>query len=348
MSPREGTRGPRNTACVHWAALDVGGASGFSAISAAAEGNEGNMSDCPTHDAASPTAGAVREDGPEPEAVDPIDVILEEIDGISTIPQVALHIMQVAGDPEAGAADLNRVLEGDPALSARVLRCINSAAYALPKEVTNLQLAISYLGFDQIRNLAMTACVSDVFKREETVGAYRRSSLWKHLVLVGICARLIAMRQRLPNFEDAFLAGLLHDIGIILEDQHVHDRFVEVLLKAAESEPLRVVENEILGFDHTTLGARVSKAWSFPSNVRAAIRYHHGSEQCEHENRTLVQCVEVANYLCTVKGFSSVGAKLVGAPRLALRSLSLGKMDVTVLASDLDHEMSLNQHLFNM
>ncbi len=68
----------------------------------------------------------------------------------------------------------------------------------------------------QVRNLAITASVSKLFRQEEAIGSYLRSQLWQHLVSVGVCARLIAMRREFENFEDMFLAGLLHDIGIIL------------------------------------------------------------------------------------------------------------------------------------
>ena len=97
-----------------------------------------------------------------------------------------------------------------------------------------MQQAIAYLGVRQIRNLAMTASTSKLFSSNEKIGPYSRSGLWQHLVSVGICARLLAMRLNLKNFEDIFLAGLLHDIGIVLEDQHVHDPFVAAMDSLAQ------------------------------------------------------------------------------------------------------------------
>src|SRR5262245_37069549 len=111
-----------------------------------------------------------------------VDKVARRIDGISTLPHVALRVMEVASDERTGAAELKAVLEGDPALSARVLRSVNSSAYALRTKVTNLQLAIAYLGLKQIRNLAVTASVSDIFKKDEQIGSYSRGGLWRHLV----------------------------------------------------------------------------------------------------------------------------------------------------------------------
>ena len=163
------------------------------------------------------------------DAGSPLEEISRRIDQISTLPQVALRVMKVANDPNSGAANLKEVMEGDVALSARVLRCVNSSAYAVRVKVTNLQQAIAYLGMKQIRNLAMTASVSQLFKQDETIGTFRRAGLWRHFVSVGLAARLIAMRLKFANFEDMFLAGLLHDIGIVFEDQYAHRDFVATI-----------------------------------------------------------------------------------------------------------------------
>jgi HD-like signal output (HDOD) protein len=87
-----------------------------------------------------------------------------------------------------------------------VLRCVNSSAYAIRTKITNLQHAISFLGVKQIRNLAMTASISKLFAKEESIGPYNRLGLWRHMIAVGVCARLIAARLSLKEFEDVVLA----------------------------------------------------------------------------------------------------------------------------------------------
>ncbi len=274
--------------------------------------------------------------------------LLRRIDEISTLPHVALKVMEVANDPDSGAADLKEAMESDAALSARVLRCVNSSAYAARTRITNLQQAIAYLGLKQIRNLAMTASVSDLFQKNGAVGPYRRIDLWRHLVSVGICARMIAMRRKLPAFEDAFLAGLLHDLGIILEDQHAHSHFCRVIQRLDKERTLAETEREVLGFDHTLLGFRVAESWRFPEPVRAAIRYHHGSAAYRGEDVQIVRCVEVANLICTLKGISSVGVKLVAVCAPALKALEIGREDLAILSEDLDQELSRQADLFQV
>jgi len=272
--------------------------------------------------------------------------VVEKIDEISTLPHIALRVMEVANDSETGAVDLKEVMESDTALSARVLRCVNSSAYAVRSEITNLQQAIAYLGLKQIRNLALTISVSELFRNNDVIGPYSRNHLWRHLVAVGICARMIAKRLKFANFEDIFLAGLLHDVGIILEDQHLHEHFSEIILSLKGDKMLAVAERERLGFDHTTLGEKVSQTWGFPDGVKAAIRHHHASVNYRGEHIDVVRCVELANLLCTLKGMPSVGLKLVKLSAPAITGLNLTKEDIAILATDLQGELDANAGLF--
>lgn len=259
-----------------------------------------------------------------------------------------MRVLEVAQDPEAGVADLKNVVEGDPALSARVLRIVNSAAFGLRHRVTNLHQAISYLGFSQVRNLALTASVAEIFRTDGAIGTYRRSALWRHLVAVAVCARMVAVRVGRPDFEDAFVAGLLHDVGLILEDQHAHRQFERVIHSLEGATSLCAVEKEHMGFDHCMLGERVAQQWSFPHAVTGAIAYHHNSERYRGEDAEIVHSVAVANSICTMKGISSVGRKLVAPPAGAFRALRLGREDILVLAVDLDQELKRNEALFEL
>jgi putative nucleotidyltransferase with HDIG domain len=225
---------------------------------------------------------------------------------------------------------------------------VNSAAYGVRATVTNLQQAISYLGFNQMRNLALTASVSPLFKKDERCGTYRRSMLWRHLVSVGIAARLVARRCRLPNFEDAFLAGLLHDIGIVFEDQHTHEQFRRLIGDLREGTTLLEVERTHLGFDHCMLGAAVADAWHFPAPVRAAIRFHHASHGYREDDSAIVRCVEIANVICTLKGITSVGKRLVKPPLETFQAMGFQKEDIFILATDLDQEFALSESLFEL
>lgn len=274
--------------------------------------------------------------------------VTQRIDEISTLPHIALRVMEVANDTNSSAAELKAVLETDAALSARILRCVNSSAYSLRTKVSDLYRAIAYLGLTQIRNLALTASVSELFKSDEKIGPYCRSQLWQHMVSVGICARMIAMRRKMQNFEEVFLAGLLHDIGIVFEDQHAHAGFVAAMQSLDQTRTLAEAERNHLGFDHTVLGERIATKWRFPDAVKASIRHHHAATLYRGEQSATVRCVEAANLICTLKGIPSVGLKLVKISQPLLTELSLTREDITVLVTDLDQELAASASLFQI
>ena len=156
------------------------------------------------------------------------------------------------------------------------------------------------------------------------------------------------MRQRMSGFEDAFAAGLLHDIGIVLEDQYAHALFRLVIQDLDDRKTLVAAERKRLGFDHAQLGAKVAESWRFSERVTAAIGHHHDSTHYRGKEIMVVRCVEVANLICTLKGHSSVGRKLVSVSQPALSALSLTREHLLVLAQDVDEELAKNAALFDL
>jgi putative nucleotidyltransferase with HDIG domain len=272
--------------------------------------------------------------------------VARRVQEISSLPMVALRVMEVTNDPNARIADLKAVLESDASSSARVLRLVNSSAYGIRQRVTNLQVAISYLGFRQIRNLALTASISDVFKKDEQIGRYSRPALWRHLVSVGICSRMVAMRRGLENFEDVFLAGLLHDVGIILEDQYDHTNFRRMVSSLTGDLCLDEAERKELGYSHMELGTTIAEQWRFPELVTSAVRLHHHAVVPQGEYCQAVQCVQVANALCTLKDISSVGFRIVKPPVDAINGLNLQRTDIEALLIDFAEECQRHSMLF--
>jgi HD-like signal output (HDOD) protein len=277
-----------------------------------------------------------------------IDEVAGRIDEISTLPTVALRVMEVAGNPSAGAGALKSIVESDPALCVRVLRCVNSAAFSLRREVSDVGQAIAFLGFNRIRDLAVTATVSDLFRSTSPVGPYDRRGLWKHLAATGICARMIAVRTRVQGFEDAFLAGLLHDIGIILLDQHCHQAFKQIILSLTSETTLSEVERRYLGWDHADLGFKVGTEWRLPKTVLTCIRHHHDPDAVHGPDEAVVHCVALANLVVTLKGYSSVGMNLIGLCRKSLDVLRLSKNDLKVFVDDLDREMEAHKQIVEL
>lgn len=272
-------------------------------------------------------------------------MLVEQTDNLCAMPHAALRIIEVVHDDRSGASELKAALEADVALSARVLRCVNSSAYALRSKVTNLERAIACLGFQRIRNLAITASMCREVGHEVAIGPFRAVDLWRHLVSVGICARFIAMRRRIVRFEDAFLAGLMHDIGIAVEHECAPEPFAAMMQSLDTGRSLAENETAVLGFDHRLLGEQLALSWQFPDVVVAAIRHHHDSLAYTQADAEVVRCVEAANILCTLKGIASVGVNLLRPSRDVFDSLELRLDDVEVLLADLDDELARHSDL---
>lgn len=270
-----------------------------------------------------------------------LDEIAWRIREVSAImPQLVMQIIRIMNDPQASASRLQGAVECDPSLVARLLRTANSAAYGLRRRVSTVREAICYLGFNEVMNLVMTASFADVFKTDATVGCYSRQGLWRHLVSVAVASRFVATRCGMRRFEEAYIAGLLHDFGLILMDQFLRKAFHDIVKVVATGRPLCESERQRLGFDHTQLGGRVADLWNLPASTTAAIRYHHRADVCQGDNRPIAQVVEIADFLCSAKHRSAVGIERVDPPNgSAFAALSIDRQGYTILWDDLDGEL---------
>lgn len=257
------------------------------------------------------------------------------------MPQLVMEIIRIVNDPRSSAIELQVAVERDPSLAARLLRTANSAAYGLRRQVGTVRDAIAYLGYNEVKNLAVTASLADIFKADATVGCYSRKGLWRHLVSVAVASRFVASRCGVRRYEEAYMAGLLHDFGLILMDQFVHKAFNDIVRVVSTGRPLCECERQRLGFDHTQLGERVACHWNLPASTMAAIRYHHRADVCEGDSRPIAQAVEIADFLCSAKQRSAIGIGRVDSPSGSIfAALSIDRQGYTVLWDDLDRELA--------
>ncbi len=266
-----------------------------------------------------------------------VERLFSRIGEVSSLPAVAMKIIEVANNPGSSALDLLEVIERDVALAMRIMRIVNSSYYALKNKVADLQLAITLLGFEQIRNLALTSYIAQLFESSPGHGKYRREGLWNHLIGVGTVARLIAETCGKVPPREAYLAGLLHDVGLILVDQYLHKPFCQVVDALADNVPVCAVEKQVLGFNHAELGGYVAEKWDLPEHLTTAIRYHHVPQKYEGPHSDMVYVVALANSFCSAKGLTSLGARdLKRPPNEIFAGLGLNQQQVTEIWDQLD------------
>jgi putative nucleotidyltransferase with HDIG domain len=224
--------------------------------------------------------------------------LIDELNRLPMRPGAAQRILQMLEDPDRSADDLARVIETDPALSARILRLANSPFFGLGGTVSSAKRAVIVLGLSVVRSLAVSTAAGlfDARSRQLPEG------FWDHAIAVAAGAGSVATHLSVPK-ADAFSAGLLHDIGEVLIDRHAPDR-AAAIRRACPGDIRRRLTMELHAFggDHAEIGATVLATWSLPAAFVDSIRWHH-TDPTTHTNR-LAHSVLVGEVLAEAAGIT--------------------------------------------
>jgi putative nucleotidyltransferase with HDIG domain len=206
--------------------------------------------------------------------VPPLDQLVADARRSIKFPGAAWDLWEAATDPKLDAAAVQRVLERDPGLSAQVLKLANSAAYGRTGEVGDLKRAIALLGRREIADLALIAAGTSGFSGLEN-RLLRHIDFWTHSISCARLARELAGAVQLSR-DEAFAAGLLHDVGHLVLFGLCGEAMAAVLEEALDEDcGLQVVEARRLGFDHAALGAAVLRDWQMPRKLCDTVGLHH-------------------------------------------------------------------------
>ena len=227
--------------------------------------------------------------------------LLDQVDRseLSSIRTVVAHILQIVSDPKSSVKRLKEAIEVDPPLCAKVLRRANSAYFGLRQRVSDILQAIIWLGFNAVRELALSQKVLEVFERGGAEGGYSRLALWRHSVAVALCAKLICRRE-FGDFGDAqYAAGLLHDLGMLAEVEFLEADFAGLVSRASqEKRDLAEMEREVFGFDHADTGGALMARWAMPKALVEGIRYHHAPSEAPASERRMADLLSAASWAC--------------------------------------------------
>lgn len=252
---------------------------------------------------------------------------------LPALPTVVTEVLRVTRDPDSSVFDLTEVLARDQALTAKVLRLANSALFGFPRRIATLSDAVVLLGFHTIKSLAIAGSAFSVMDRAVEGYGLERGWMWQHGIAAGAAARFLAKKWRPALAEEAFIGGLLHDLGKIVLDSYVGEAFDEIIKKVRrENKPFASAERDILGFDHAAVGALVAEAWALPGDLVAAVRYHHSPSEAT-EDTALVGLAHLGNIVALSTGFG-VGADGLAAPLdgdvLAQLGLGVGHVEEAI------------------
>lgn len=216
------------------------------------------------------------------------DSVLSKVEHLPTIPVVALQVGELVNDPRASAQRIAAVMQGDPSLSAKVLKLVNSSYYAIPGGVTDVSRAISFIGFNTLHQLVLTVSVMDAL-RTPAGSSFNASGLWLHCLAVGSYAEVIADHIGHGDPGSCFTAGLLHDIGKIALAIAEPDKFGRAIdLAKNDGVSMAKAERKTGLPPHDRVGSRLARKWRFPAPLLVPIQYHHGTGK-PHVRRELTK-----------------------------------------------------------
>jgi len=222
---------------------------------------------------------------------------LEKITDLPTLPSVYFKVDKLLKDKQASIENVARLIEIDPAMSSSVLHLVNSAFYGLSTKSSSISHAMMILGFNAVKHAIVSVAVLDTLKIKEKFENFNITDFWRHSVAVAVVCRQLAEKSRLCAPEDAFIAGLLHDVGKIIMIKYFRDDFGKVWRLMLEKKiSFSQAEEEVASIDHVQIGAYLARKWQLPDPVVEAIACHH-YYITSGQSSGLVECLMVANAL---------------------------------------------------
>jgi putative nucleotidyltransferase with HDIG domain len=224
---------------------------------------------------------------------------------VASLPTLYTKVDEAINRQASGQLIVDLISE-DTAMSARLLKFVNSAMFNFPKRIDTVSQAIAIIGTQQLRALILASSVMAMFK-DIPAELIDMESFWRHSVAVGTTARVIASLRRDSNIEYYFLAGLLHDIGRLILFKEKPQVMAQALLQAREQQQLlNDVENEKLGFDHARVGGMLLKEWKLAPMFVEVASYHH-KPTIARDFPEVVAIVHVADVIANSLAYGSSG-----------------------------------------
>lgn len=246
---------------------------------------------------------------------------------LASLPHVVMRALELLNDSQTSASDIGAVIAEDPALTAGLLKIVNSAFYGFPSRIDTVSRAITIVGTLELTDLVLGASAIQTFYRLPN-HLTDMQVFWEHSLYTGVVARILARYLRAPNTERCFVLGLLHDIGSLVlyrQQPELSRRALE--LAAGDSLPLHIAEDEVFGFHHGEAGAALMEAWNLPESFREIARYHHQPSAAQRY-RLETATIHLADVIAGIAHNTATGSRQVAA-------LEPGAWELTGLSVDI-------------
>ena len=260
-----------------------------------------------------------------------VDLILQQLEDLPTLPAVALRVLEITGNTDSSAKDVVKLIASDLSLTTRILQLVHRSDVGVRGEVNSVERAVLLLGFESIRSAVLAVSVFQAFSKNDVTkpGEFSREEFWKHCVAVACCCELIATAVGKKPGEtepldpsEAFVCGLLHDLGKVALDAMLPKSFSRVV-EAADllRGDIADIERTIVGLDHMVVGKRLAEKWQLPATIRDCIWLHGQMPEAlpaTVRNARMVNLVTLADQIVREQHLGYSGNFSFPVPRQAL------------------------------
>lgn len=288
-----------------------------------------------TRDAGPDDTGAPAVQPPPAESVEKLKAkILSRLGDLPAVSRVVFKARDVMANPDLGIKELASVIEKDPGMVSKVLRVANSAYYGLSGTVSSIQHATVLLGVKRVGEIISMSGASKLIDKPLVGYKMESGELWEHSLAVAFASKMLIQKKEPSLTSDAFVAGLIHDIGKMILDPYIAEKadMFESYLENAMT-PLDA-ETRLIGLNHTEIGYEACVSWGIPEELRTAIKFHH--HPADAEERLLAITVGLGDVLAGMSGLGTGAEGLVyPMESTALEHLGLCDEDIMTILGDM-------------
>ncbi len=260
------------------------------------------------------------------------EILKEKVQNIiqlPALPTIAVEVASLIDNPNTSVSKLTRVISADQVLTAKVLKIANSPFYGFQRKISTLDFAIMVLGFDSLKEILISISLISAFKKKEDK-YFNSKEFWEHSLATGIAARTLARQLGYRISGESFVAGLIHDIGILVTHQYFHEDYKQIVdAVTGGKSTFEDMEKTVLMATHGDIGAWLAERWNLPEQLIEAIKFHHKPGLAER-NPQLTALIHFVDHLCHKLGIGALSYETVeGYDPDALRILNISEAEIT-------------------